>query len=72
MTTRESTCLKHDEERVALVCCFASTFVCSSSDIGEGSAQNVGGMDQMGYHTGGQNRNLSSTFLCPSDHILAV
>ena len=72
MAMSESTGLKHNEVREALVCCFISTLVCPSSDMGEGSALNIGGVDQMGYHSGNQNHNLSSTFLCSSDHILAV
>ena len=72
MTTRESTGLRHDEPRAALVCCIVSALSFSSPDMGKDSALNVGSTDQMRHYPGGQNRNPSSTFLCSSDHILAV
>lgn len=72
MTTRESTGLKHDEARAALVRCFVSALGFSWPDMGKESVLNVGSTDQMRHYPGGQNRNPSSTFLCSSDHILAV
>ena len=72
MTTRESTGLRHDETRVALVCCIVSSLAFSLPDTGKGSALNVGSTDQLRYHPGGQNRDPSSTLLRSSGRILAV
>jgi len=56
MTTRESTGLRHNETRAALVCYIVSALSFSSPDMDKGSALNVGSTDQMEHYPGGQNR----------------
>ena len=60
MTTKESTGLRHDETRAALVCCIVSAFSFSSPDMDKGSALNVGSTDQMKHYPSGQNRESVS------------
>ena len=60
MTTRESTGLRHDKTRAALVCCTVSAFSFSSPNMDKGSALNVDSTDQMKNYPGGQNRESVS------------